>query len=121
MQILNKNLNLVLPFVSTVQESDENDANVRVNPLVNREKEQKTTKLVSGVLDDLSRENFQLPYIKYWRQDHRTSNDPGKTVLFKAKRTSPSASKPTLSLMKMLIKMKAEGFDIRTHRNDKVK
>jgi hypothetical protein len=75
-------------------------------------------------LDDLSRESRQLPYLKYWTGDRRTSNDPEKEVLLKSKRASSSESKRTISassLMKMLMKMKAQGFDIRTHRSDKVK
>ena len=104
-----------------MQQSSENDANIPINPLVNREKEQKTTKRVSGVFDDLSRESGQLPYTKYWPRDRRTSNDLEKEVVLKAKRGLTSSSKPTVALMKMLIKMKAAGFDIRTHRSDKVK
>ena len=59
--------------------------------------------------------------MKYWKRARGTSEVPEKKFLPMAKRASPSASKPNLSLMKMLIKMKKHGFDIRIRRNDKVK
>ena len=102
----------------TLQESVEAEANIRFKPLVNQQKEQKTTKLDTGFFDDLSKNKFQFPYIKYWSGNG--ANGAAKEYPLKAKRASPSSSKRTLSLMKMLTKMKAAGFDIRTHRNDKV-